>query len=284
MTQIDKNQARRAFSRAAEQYDAVAVLQREIGQRMLERLQYVRLEPKTVLDLGAGTGVDTEQLLKRYRKARVIALDFAAPMLKIAGRRGSWLRRPLCVCGDMEQLPLADGSIDLIYSNAAVQWSTDLPRLFREFRRVLRPGGLLMFSTFGPDTLRELRAAWSRVDGFSHVSGFLDMHDVGDALMQARFSQPVLDVDRLTLTYETVEGLMRDLKTLGAHNATSERPRGLTGKGRMAAMREAYEGFRRDGRLPASYEVIHAHAWAPEAESAQPGVTLVPVDRIGRRS
>ncbi len=279
---LDKHHARRNFSRAAEHYDEAAVLQREIGQRMLDRLSYVRLQPGQILDLGAGTGALAGELARRYPKARVAALDFAYPMLLKARTRGPWLRRPRCVCGDLEHLPFADDSADLIFSNAAVQWCTDIEAGFREFLRVLRPGGLLMFSTFGPDTLMELRHAWSEADGHTHVSGFMDMHDIGDALMQARFAEPVMDVDRLTVTYQEVDGLMRDLKVLGAHNVATDRHRGLTGKARMQAMREAYEPFRRDGLLPASYEVIFGHAWAPEQKQLA-GETRVPLSALRPR-
>jgi len=281
--QLEKDQARRAFSRSAHSYDEVAVLQREMGQRMLDRLQYVKLQPELILDLGAGTGHFAGELAARYKNGRVIALDFAYPMLLLARRRGPWLRRPRCVCGDLEQLPFADQSADLLFSNAAIQWSRDLDRTFREFLRVLRPGGLLMFTTFGPDTLKELRAAWGAADGHSHVSGFADLHDLGDALLRAGFAAPVMDCDRLTLTYGDVRTLMRDLKRLGAHNVTAGRPRGLTGKGRLAAMTQAYEAYRRDGRLPASYEVIYGHAWAPVAAPRRPAPG-VPVGAPGEAS
>ena len=279
---LDKGGVRRAFSKAASRYDEVAVLQREIGQRMLDRLHLVRLKPATVLDLGAGTGVATVALEKIYPKAQVIALDFAFPMLQQTRRRGGLFRKPRCLCADLEQLPLADASVDLIYSNAAIQWCNDLDRVFPELQRVLRPGGLLMFTTFGPDTLQELRAAWSEADGYAHVSRFLDMHDIGDALMRAQFSDPVMDVDRMTLTYSAVEELMRELKILGAHNVASGRQRALTGKGRLIAMKASYEQFRRNGLLPASYEVVYGHAWAP-LQRRQAGVTRVSLDRIGRR-
>ncbi len=274
---IDKRQARRAFCRAAARYDEVAVLQREIAGRMLERLRLVRLQPRSILDLGSGTGLAIDGLMQRYPGSRVLALDFALPMLQRARRRGRLLRRPACICGDLERLPIADASIDLIYSNAALQWSNDLEATFRELLRVLRPGGLLMFTTFGPDTLKELRQAWSVVDGYSHVSNFPDLHEVGDALVRARFADPVVDVDRMTLTYREVDGLMRDLKVLGAHNVTRERPRGLTGRGRLQAMRAAYETCRRNGLLPASYEVVYGHAWAPEP---RPGLE-VPLPPVG---
>ncbi len=279
MVNIDKQQACNAFSRAAERYDKVAVLQRETGQRLVERLELMLIEPKVILDIGSGTGVATAELAKRYKKAQIFALDFAFPMLLQTRKRGSWLRRPRCVCADLEQLPFADNSVDLIYSNAALQWSNDLEYTFGEFMRVLRPGGLVAFTTFGPDTLKELRLAWSEADGGSHVSQFLDMHDVGDALLNSRFAEPVIDVDRMVLTYDQVDGLMQDLKVLGAHNVNRDRNRGLTGKSRMLAMRESYEQFRTDGKLPASYEVIYGHAWVPD-QIQEEGVATVPISDI----
>jgi malonyl-CoA O-methyltransferase len=236
-----------------------------------------------VLDLGSGTGYAIDALNRRFRKARVIALDFAYGMLTRARRQGGWLRRPYCVCADAEGLPLADGAVDLIVSNLTLQWCNDLAGTFAECLRVLRPGGLLMFSTFGPDTLVELRAAWAAVDGYSHVSRFVDMHDIGDLLVGTRFAEPVMDCERLTVTYAAVDDLMRDLKTLGAHNVTAGRARGLTGRRRLDAMRAAYERFRADGRLPATYEVVYGHAWAPMQRQVEDGVTAVPLSAITRR-
>lgn len=276
---IDKRRARRAFEAAAAGYDLAAVLQREIADRLLERLDYIRLQPRRILDLGCGTGYAVQPLHRRYRRVEVVALDFALPMLQQARRRGSWLRRPHCLCADAESLPLAEGSVDLILSNATLQWCNDLNGTFRECLRVLRPGGLLMFTTFGPDTLKELRAAWSEIDGHSHVSPFPDMHDLGDALVRTRFADPVMDAERLTVTYARLADLMADLKCLGAHNATDRRPRGLTGPRRLAALEAAYEAYRRDGRLPASYEVVYGHAWAPEQKPVADGVAI-PLDAI----
>jgi malonyl-CoA O-methyltransferase len=279
---IDKRQARAAFSRAAIHYDEAAELQREIARRMLERLNYIRHQPKLVLDVGAGTGEATMVLAKHYSQARIIALDFALPMLQQARKRGRWLRRPRCICGDAEQLPLADQSVDMIFSNAALQWCNDLQATMAELLRVLRPNGMLLFSTFGPDTLKELRASWSAVDGDTHVSPFADMHEVGDAMVRAGLAEPVVDVDRICMRYNDVSTLMRDLKTLGAHNVTAQRPRGLTGKGRMRAMIEAYEQFRVENKLPASYEVVYGHAWAP-SQSRTDGVTAIPLDQLQLR-
>ncbi len=274
---IDKRRARRAFERAAHSYDAAAVLQHEVGRRMLERLDYVRLRPRRILDIGCGTGVASAALLKRYPGAELLALDFALPMLARARRRGRWLRRPRCICGDLDSLPLADASVDLVFSNAAIQWSADPAAALAEMHRVLRPGGLLMFSSFGPDTLHELRAAWAEVDGYTHVHRFVDMHDYGDMLVGAGMADPVMDAERIRLTYTDVRALMRDLKAIGAGNAASDRPTGLTGRARLAALARAYERYRdADGRLPATYEVVYGHAWGAEQRRRGDAVLISP--------
>ncbi|MBL8526678.1 MAG: malonyl-ACP O-methyltransferase BioC [Burkholderiales bacterium] len=268
--EFDKRNVRRSFERAAATYDAAAVLQREVERRMFERLDYVKLAPATVLDAGSGTGTGARELARRYPRARLIALDIALTMLEAARgprsllqRLGVGRSRIACVCADVERLPLKGGSVDLIWSNATLQWATDLPATLKELRRVLRPGGLLMFSTFGPDTLKELRAAFAASDGHSHVNRFVDMHDIGDLLVQARLADPVMDMEHITMTYGTVRDLMRDLKAIGAHNVTAGRPRGLGGRQALAAVEQYYEAWRRNGVLPATYEVVYGHAWAP---------------------
>lgn len=283
--QIDKRQLRASFGRAAGDYDRVAVLQREVGGRLLERLDAIRIAPAQVLDLGTGTGHIARGLLKRYRGARVVALDIAEGMLGEARRRSGWWRRPRFVCGDIERLPFTDQCADLLLSNLTLQWCNDLGATFAEFRRVLRPGGALLFTTFGPDTLRELRASWAAADDRSHVNRFLDMHDVGDALQRAGLADPVLDVEQFTLTYPDLNGLLRDLKCLGAHNVTAGRARGLTGRGRWRIVRETYEGYRAEGVLPATYEVIYGHAWMPREQPQRPdasGAVRVPLASLRR--
>ena len=283
---LDKGLIRKSFDQAAARYDEVAVLQREVGRRMLERLDLVRMVPEVILDVGCATGFITIQLLKKYRKARVIALDIAPNMLAIARRRSLWFRKLRCVCGDAEFLPLADACCDLLFSNLTLQWCGDLDQVFREFRRILKPGGLLMFSTLGPDTLKELRQSWLAVDGYHHVNAFVDMHDIGDALVRVHLADPVMDVELITLTYQDVFALMRDLKTLGAHNVSAGRARGLTGRGRLQAMCAAYERFRRDGLLPATYEVVYGHAWAPQRSASgqrSAGVAVFPISQLRRR-
>lgn len=258
----EREQLRRAFDAAAESYDEAAVLQHEVGRRLIERFELIRLVPERVLDVGAGTGATTLALMKRYRKAVFTALDVSPRMLRRARRRPPPWRRLRCVVGDAQDLPLADNSFDLVFSNMTLQWCADLDAAFGEMQRVLRPGGLLMFTTLGPDTLRELREAWSEADGYTHVNAFTDMHDIGDALTRKGFADPVMDTEHFTLTYARVRELMADLKAIGAHNVTGGRARGLTGRHRLRAMERAYERRRdAEGRLPATYEVVYGHAW-----------------------
>jgi len=261
---------RRSFDRAAITYDAAAVLHAQVRDALLARLDWVTLAPQVVLDAGTGTGHAARALKGRYPKARVIALDCAPRMLREAGRRSSLLRRFDRVCADAAQLPLADGSVDLIFSNLMLQWC-DPDAVFAEFRRVLKARALFCFTTLGPDTLRELRSAWRAVDSRTHVNQFIDMHDIGDALVRGGFAAPVLDVERYTLNYLDVRRVAADLKATGAHNATKGRGRGLTGRAGFAALEAAYEPFRQAGRLPATYEVVFGLAWTPETAAARPG-------------
>ncbi len=286
---LDKRRMRESFEHATDTYDAVAVLQREIADRLLARLEVVRLKPKVILDIGCGTGYDARKLMKRYPRARVLGMDIVEAMANRARRNAGWWCRLTgrggFACGDAERLPLAPASVDMIVSNLALQWC-DPRTVFAEARRVLRPGGLLMFTTFGPDTLRELRDAWRVVDDAPHVHAFIDMHDIGDMLIHAGFADPVMDMEPFTLTYASVVEVMRDIKQLGAHNVALNRTRGLTGKARFARFRTAYESLAQNGKIPATYEAVYGHAWVPETEAARSrdGFTAVPVGRIGRRS
>lgn len=281
-TTIDKRLLRLSFERAATTYDAAAVLQREIGERMLSRLDYVRLQPALVLDAGCGTGHATADLQTRYADATVCALDIARTMVTRACARDGWWQRLRGrqlrgVCADIEQLPLRAQSVNLLWSNLALQWVNDTARAFTEFRRVLAPGGLLMFSTFGPDTLKELRAAYQGTDRHTHVNRFIDLHDLGDMLVHAGFADPVMDMECLTLTYEDVRALMHDLKSIGAHNVTAGRPQGMAARATLAAVERHYEQWRSDGRLPATFEVIYGHAWAPQPRTTADGRPIIPI-------
>jgi len=250
---------RRSFDRAGAGYDAVAVLQADVRESLLQRLDATAVAPRVILDAGAGTGHASYALKRRYPASHVIALDSAFGMLRAAGRPQSWLGCFHRVCADAAHLPLADASVDLVISSLMLQWC-DPDAVFAEFRRVLAPRGCLSFTSLGPDTLHELRAAWASVDSHSHVNRFINMHDLSAAMVRAGFAAPVLDVERYTLTYAEVRGLAADLKTIGAHNVTAGRPRGLTGPRKFAAMQAAYETFRHEGHLPATYEVIFGQA------------------------
>ncbi|MDX1570003.1 MAG: malonyl-ACP O-methyltransferase BioC [Xanthomonadales bacterium] len=256
---VDQQWMKASFERAAGSYAESAALQREVEARLLERLDLMSLVPDRVLDLGCGLGNSTNALAARYPDAEVIGVDLAFPMLATGQHRG-WR-----VCADAATLPLADTSCDLLFSNLMLQWAPSLPTMLDSFRGVLRSQGLLLFSTFGPDTLMELRHAWSESDGEVHVNDFADMHQIGDILVEAGYVDPVMDVERITVTYPDVMTLMRDLKAIGAHNVDSRRRRTLTGKRRLRRMIEVYESeFRMDdGRLPATYEVIYGHALGP---------------------
>jgi malonyl-CoA O-methyltransferase len=282
---LDKRQVRRSFDKAAAGYDAAAVLQHEVCRRMMERLGYVRLEPMAVLDAGSGTGTAVAGLSARFPRARIVALDLALEMARRTRARGAGWRRWLgwrggavaAVCADIEAMPLAGASADLAWSSLALQWVGDPSRAFAEFHRVLAAGGLLMFSTFGPDTLKELRSAYRDADPRVHVHRFIDMHDLGDMLVAAGFADPVMDMEHITLTYGTVRELMRDLKAIGAHNTAAGRPQGLTGKSALAAVTRSYEALRREGRLPATFEVIYGHAWKPAPRLSATGRPVIDI-------
>lgn len=274
---LDKRHVRTSFNAAARSYDAAAVLQRQVREDMLSRLALIKVQPKTILDAGCGTGHGVHALQQRFAQAQTTALDIAPAMLAHTRRLNPWYafwkKSPTLVCADIEQLPLATASMDMLWSNLAIQWCNDLDTTLQGFKRVLRPNGLLMFSTLGPDTLKELRqAAAQGDDAHTHVSRFLDMHDIGDALTRAGFSDPVLDVMHYTLTYDDVQGVMRDLKAIGANNATVGRPRGLKGRGFLKQLNQGYEVFRQHGKLPATYEVVFAHAWLSPSAHLPEGV------------
>ncbi|HEX5314659.1 MAG TPA: malonyl-ACP O-methyltransferase BioC [Gammaproteobacteria bacterium] len=259
----NRDARRAAFERAAAGYERAAVLQAEVQERLLERLELTTIAPRRILDLGAGTGRALGPLARHYPGAAVFAADFAVAMLARARRRGRWFRHFPAAAARAETLPFARGSFDLVFSNLMLQWCPDLENVFSEARRILSDRALLLFATLGPDTLRELRDAWAEVDEHAHVNRFIDMHDLGDALIRAGFVEPVMDVEEITLTYDQVHDLLRDLKAIGAHNVHADRATGLGGPRRFAAFERAYERFRSDGRLPATYEVVYGTAWTP---------------------
>lgn len=288
--ELDFAEVRRAFGHAAASYDAHAVLQREVCDRLLERLDYITLQPRRVLDVGSGTGYGLAHLRSRYAAAECCALDVAPAMLAATRARlpqPSWAQRTLqrlspnasslthLLCADMERLPLAPNSMNLVWSSLALQWAHDLEATLKGFHQVLAPGGLLIFATFGPDTLKELRAAFTAIDDAPHVNRFVDLHDIGDMLIHAGFTSPVMEMDMLTLTYADLKSLMRDLKGIGAHNAAAARRRGLFGKSAWARLEQAYESQRLEGRLPATFEVIYGHAWAGDKMRREDGRQVI---------
>ncbi len=282
-----KRGIRGAFDRAASTYDDNAFLQQEVARRLEARLDMIRLSPQRILDAGCGTGFALPLLRQRYPDSALLGLDIAPAMLSQARTRlpgNSWLarlaapfRRPeaTLLCGDLEALPLRHDCLDMLWSNLALQWLDQPEPVFRELRRVLRPGGLLLFSTFGPDTLKELRAAFAGLDGHRHVNRFIDMHDLGDALVHAGFANPVMEMEHITLTYADLKGVMRDLKGIGAQTILEGRRQGLMGKQGWARLAENYETCRRDGRLPATYEVIYGHAWVGEKSTWEDGRKVI---------
>jgi len=272
--EIDARAARRRFDRAAASYVAAARLELEVGARMLERLDVVRLAPGRILDAGAGPAPQAAELARRYPGARLVALDFSLPMLARARGALGWLHRlrgrgPLAVCGALEHLPLAPASVELAWSNMALHWAADAPAALGELARVLAPGGLLMFSTLGPDTLKELREAI----GEARVHRFADMHDLGDALLAAGFAAPVMDMEMLTLTYADPARLAADLRASGQTLARRDRARGLAPRGLRSAIAAA--------SASASIEVIYGHAWKGEPRKSADGHSIVRFE--GRR-
>jgi malonyl-CoA O-methyltransferase len=273
----DSLAARRAFERAAASAaGGASEIAREIERRMADRLDYVRVRPRRVLDAGCGVGDGMALLRRRYPQAQIVGVDFAYAMA-----RRAWRSRPVkervrsllgmaslhCICADMAWLPLIAESCELVWSNLALAWVPDPMASFREFHRVLAPGGLLMFSTYGPDTLKELKKAFSGVDRHLHTLEFLDMHDLGDMLVAAGFSAPVMDMEFVTLTYSDVATLVRDLRDAGETNVMADRRRGLLGRKAWGRVLAAYEAMRRDERVPATLELVYGHAWKGKPRS-----------------
>ena len=249
-------------------------------------LDPIRVDPARVIDLGCGTGALFAGLRERFPRARLVGVDAALPMLQAARSRASWWRAlagraPALACGDAERLPLAAGCAQLAFSNLMLQWC-DAPAVFREAARVLEVGGLLLFSTYGPDTLKELRAAFAAADPAQHVNAFVDMHDLGDALVAAGFADPVMEMEAITLEYASVAAMAREIKAGGGHNVLPRRPRSLGGRAAWKRMEARYESYRRGGVLPATFEVVYGHAWKTAPRAIADGRQVV--DFLPRRA
>ena len=281
---LDPRLVRRAFDRSAATFDAAAGVHAEIRSRLLERLDVVRLAPEAILDLGAGTGHGSRALQRRYPRARVVALDLSPQMLAHARRQQRWLRPFQRVVADAHRLPLRATSVDMVFSNLMLQWSHDPDSVFAEIRRVMRPEGLVTFATLGPDSLKELRAAWSGADTHTHVHRFIDMHDLGDALVRSGFAEPVMDTERLTITYADPGTLIRELRHTASTNLALGRKRGLLGRQGAQRFHEGHAKTQRDGAWPVTLEVVYGHAWTVEGGRRRTsGESVVPLSALRHR-
>lgn len=282
---VDRRQVARRFSRVAPSYVEADFFAREVDRRMQERLDYINLAPQRILDLGCSRGGSFPGLMARYPQAQLLGLDLAAAMLQTAqSTRPAWQRwlglgqsgGAGRVAADAARLPLKSRSAALVWSNLLLHWLDDPLPALAEAHRVLEVGGLLMFSTLGPDSLKELRGAFA--DGYAHTQRFIDMHDLGDMLVACGFADPVMDMEVITLTYDDLDAMFAELRAAGSSCAMKARRRGLTGAASLKLARENYEKLRRDGKLPATFEVVYGHAWKAEPKQAPDGRAIIRFD------
>lgn len=287
---IDRHQVARGFARVASDYADGDFLVREIDRRMQERLDYVTLQPGRVIDLGCSRGGSFAGLAARYPAADLVGVDLVPAMLANPDKATAGWRRwlslgrptgPLRLAADASRVPLASGCAGLLWSNLLLHWLDDPLPVFTEAHRLLEVDGLLMFSTFGPDTLKELRAAFA--DGREHTQRFIDMHDLGDMLVGCGFADPVMDMEVITLTYSDLDALFADLRAAGATCAMRSRNHGLSGRRAWAAARAAYESLRVAGKLPATFEVVYGHAWKAAPKKLADGRAIISFDRPRER-
>lgn len=278
------NEISKAFNQRATEYELAAKVQQEIGERLLERLHYLKMSPQRILDLGCGPGFFSRELALMYPKAQIVGVDLAELMLIQARKKHSWRRKWSLVAADMNNMPFATGAFDLVFANQVIHWGDSLPQVFRELNRVMKANACLMFTTLGPDTFKELKTAWSAVNEFAHVNEFPDMHDVGDCLMSEHFLEPVMDMELLAVHYETLPKLLKSLKAQGVKNINSARNQGLTGKTSWKLFEQNYSSMQTDtGKYPLTYEVVYGHAWKGEQRKTEQGVeTMIPISQIAR--
>lgn len=281
---IDKRLVSMAFDAAAKDYDAVSLLQQTVADRLIESLDLIKINPLSILDLGSGTGYGSKRLKQRFKRARYFQCDISIEMLKVAHKHSpAFFSRNHFLCADAGKLPLLDNQFDLVFSSLMLQWCDNLDVVFAEVKRLLKPGGMFLFASFGPDSLKELRECWQRVDEHVHVNAFVDMHDIGDALMRKGLSEPVLNVEHIVLTYDDCKQLMRELKSIGAHNVNEGRRKSLTGKQRINKVVAHYETFRSENKLPATYEVVYGHAWqrqSVKSSARETGPQTISLDKV----
>lgn len=271
---LDPRQVVRGFDRAATRYRREARFQAEVRRQLLERLALLRLDARCVLDLGSGSVSPRRELRRHCPRARLLAVDFSLGMLAEMAPRWPFLRRRFVrICADAHRLPLVDASMDLIFSNLMLQWSNAPAAVFAEVCRVLRPGGAFLFSTFGPETLQELRVAWQQADRGVHVHDFVDMQTLAALLSQAGLVEVVLDRDMVVRHFPDCQALMRELRRLGSANRAQNRPAGLGGRKALSRMVATYEQLREPQGLPASHEVLYGVAWRPLAGGGGAGTS-----------
>jgi malonyl-CoA O-methyltransferase len=295
---IDLTEVRRLFARPGRIAES-NFLRREIAGRMRERLELVKINPQSILDAGCGEGEDLAEMRESFPASNLIALDASWEMLQAGRVRETEMRTSMhrlltkwfprragasnklggrAICGDFANLPLASNSVDLIWSNLALHWHPQPDRVFSEWRRVLKVDGLLMFSCFGPDTLKELRTAFDRTGkGTAHILPFVDMHDFGDMLVQAGFSTPVMDMETITVTYESLDKLITDVRGLGG-NPLATKSRGLLGRHLWSQIKAEIEHNRSGGKLPLTFEIIYGHAFSPVAKKTAAGESIIRLD------
>lgn len=271
-----------AFNKQAIEYELAAKVQQEIGVRLLERLQYLNIKPQRILDLGCGPGFFSHELTLRYPQAQIVGLDLAQAMLVQAKKKQSWRRKWSLVAADMQNMPFATGTFDLVFANQVIHWGKSLAQVFRELNRIIAVNGCLMFTTLGPDTFMELKKAWLGVNPYAHVNEFADMHDVGDCLMAERFLEPVVDMELLAVHYATLPKLLKALKAQGVKNINPQRNQGLTGKTAWRQFEHNYSAMQTDlGKYPLTYEVVYGHAWKGGQRKTELGIeTMIPVSQI----
>lgn len=263
--EIDIKRVRHAFNIASKNYDVFSLLQQTVVDRLIESFEHIKIKPSLILDLGSGTGYGSKHLKQQFKKAQVYQTDLSVQMLRSSRKQSPrFFSKDRFLCADANQIPLPNNSFDLVFSSLMLQWCNDPDAVFAEIKRVLKPGGVFLFTSFGPDTLKELRESWRQVDNDVHVNAFTDMHDIGDSLVRNGMDAPVLSVEHIVLTYDECKQLMRELKNIGAHNVNNGRRKTLTGKQRLQKVIKHYESYRQDNKLPATYEVIYGHAWKPE--------------------
>lgn len=279
---LRKRDIRRRFDRAASEFDEADFVHATTREGIMARLAPVLVEAATILDLGSATGATSRLLRKRFRGAHIVSLDLSLAMLTRARRQKPWFAKASFVRADANRLPFADGAFDLVIANQLLPWLPDPRQMFSEVARVLRRGGCFAFATLGPDSLSEIDRAWRSVDDTPHIHPFADMHDIGDGLVRAGLSDPVLDVDRLGIDYENTGKLFADLARAGARNALAERRKSLTGKGRFKAMALALAPAAKDGRVRLELELVYGHCWGAGPRN-DPSVTRIDPNQIPLR-